>query len=73
MIGTGTTHSGLFHGTMGDRAYQEAQQQAMRDDVREPFLSLVSNQCLDRYFDTCKEAITENIHLYDMFQQYYSA
>ena len=50
---------------------EEETQQVMKDDVREPFLSLISNACLDRYFDTCKDAITANIRLDRMFRDAY--
>lgn len=43
----------------------------MKDEVRDPFLSLVSNRCLDRYFDECKDKITESIRLYRMFRNTY--
>ncbi len=44
----------------------------MKDDVRDPFLSLVSNKCLDHYFDLCKDKITESIRLYRMFKNTYN-
>ena len=50
---------------------KEEQECEMKDDVRDPFLSLVSNPCLDHYFDMCKEKITESIRLYQMFRNTY--
>ena len=51
---------------------EEEQERDMKDDVRDPFLSLVSNRCLDHYFDFCKEEITKNIRLYSMFKNTYN-
>lgn len=39
--------------------------------VREPFLSLISNETLDAYFETKKEEITGNIALCKMFKDKY--
>lgn len=50
---------------------EEEHASEMKDDVRDPFLSLVSNKCLDHYFDLCKDKITENIRLYCMFKNTY--
>ena len=51
---------------------EEESERDMKDDVRDPFLSLVSNKCLDHYFDFCKEKITQNICLYRMFKNTYN-
>ena len=50
---------------------EEETERNMKDDVRDPFLSLVSNKCLDHYFDLCKDKITERIRLYRMFKNTY--
>ena len=51
---------------------EEERERDMKDDVRDPFLSLVSNKCLDHYFELCKEKITQNIRLYRMFKNTYN-
>lgn len=51
---------------------QEEQACEMKDDVRDPFPSLISNECLDRYFELCKDRITESIRLYRMFKNTYN-
>ena len=43
----------------------------MSANVRDPFLSLVNNDCLDQYFDTDKERITQGIKLYQLFIDQY--
>lgn len=43
----------------------------MSDCVREPFLSLISNRCLEEYFLTCKDEITKPIKLYELFRESY--
>lgn len=50
---------------------QENQSLNMTPLVREPFLSLISNETLDAYFETKKEEITENIALCKMFKDKY--
>lgn len=60
-----------FVGNLKGWREEEETEQVMRDDVREPFLSLISNACLDRYFETCKDAITANIRLDRMFRDTY--
>lgn len=39
---------------------------------REPFLSLISNSCLDSYFDGQKDSITQEIRLSSMFKNQYN-
>lgn len=39
---------------------------------RDPFLSLISNKCLDQYFDKHKDEITQQIRLSSMFKDNYS-
>ena len=39
---------------------------------REPFLSLISNPCLDSYFEEQKDSITKDIRLYSMFKNQYN-
>lgn len=51
---------------------KEEKECEMKDEVRDPFLSLISNPCLDRYFDSCKDRITANIRLCRMFRNAYS-
>ena len=60
-----------YVGNLKEWRGEEEVERDMKDDVRDPFLSLVSNKCLDHYFDFCKERITENIRLYRMFKNTY--
>lgn len=39
---------------------------------RQPFMSLIDNDCLDKYFDSHKEKLTKDIRLYQLFLQNYS-
>ena len=50
---------------------EEAADSQMSDQVKEPFLTLISNSCLEHYFLTCKDQITEQIRLYEMFRHSY--
>lgn len=50
---------------------EEERDSQMSDLVREPFLSLVSNPCLDKYFEECKDKITSKIKLFEMFRHSY--
>ena len=50
---------------------EEILSSCMSDQVKDPFLTLISNTCLDRFFNTCKDQITENIKLYSMFRNSY--
>ena len=50
---------------------EESKESCMSDVVKEPFLSLLSNKCLDKFFNTCKDDITKNIKLYEMFNNSY--
>lgn len=50
---------------------QEAESLQMSPLVREPFLTLVSNETLDAYFEIQKEAITEGVALSKMFRDRY--
>lgn len=60
-----------FVGNLKEWRSEEDKDSAMKDDVRDPFLSLVSNKCLNQYFEMCKDRITENIKLYRMFKNTY--
>lgn len=60
-----------YVGNLKEWRGEEEVERDMKDDVRDPFLSLVSNKCLDHYFEFCKERITENIRLYRMFKNTY--
>ena len=61
-----------FIGNLREWRKEEERKSGMREDVRDPFLSLISNPCLDRYFDSCKDRITANIRLCRMFRNAYS-
>lgn len=50
---------------------EETEMLEMEPLTRDPFLSLISNDCLDQYFQTKRDAITENMHLYSMFRHEY--
>lgn len=60
-----------FVGNLKEWRLEEEVSREMKDDVRDPFLSLISNPCLDHYFELCKEKITESIRLYRMFRNTY--
>ena len=50
---------------------QELECLNMRPLVRDPFLTLISNECLDRYFEERKEEITQGMQLSRMFENKY--
>lgn len=60
-----------YVGNLREWRGEEEAEGDMKNDVREPFLSLISNKCLDHYFELCKERITENIRLDRMFRNTY--
>ena len=60
-----------YVGNLKEWREEEETDRMMKDDVRDPFLSLVSNPCLDRYFEQCKDRITDSIRLYRMFRNTY--
>ena len=60
-----------FVGNLREWREDEQTGSIMRADVRDPFLTLVNNGCLDRYFEACKERITQDIRLYAMFRDTY--
>ena len=51
---------------------QEDNMQKMTSMSRAPFLTLVSNECLDRYFEDQKEQLTQGIELSKMFKDKYN-
>lgn len=50
---------------------EETEMPEMMPLVRNPFLSLISNDCLDKYFQSKCDAITENLRLCSMFRNKY--
>lgn len=58
-----------YVGNLKEWRNEEETDRDMKDDVRDPFLTLVSNPCLDHYFELCKDKITESIRLYRMFRR----
>lgn len=50
---------------------QELESLKMRPLVRDPFLTLITNECLDRYFEERKEEITSGMQLSRMFENKY--
>ena len=60
-----------YVGNLHEWRVEEEKYSQMSDDTRDPFLSLVSNKCLDHYFEYCKDKITENIRLFRMFRNSY--
>ncbi len=50
---------------------EEEQSRRMDDSVREPFLSLIANQQLDKFFEDCKDEITKPVKLYELFRKSY--
>lgn len=60
-----------FLGNLRTWRDEEEKSSRMSDLVHTPFLSLVSNPCLDNYFDTFKDDITKDISLCDMFKDLY--
>ena len=61
-----------YVGNLREWRVEEETDRQMKDDARDPFLSLVSNSCLDRYFELCKDRITESIRLCRMFRNTYN-
>lgn len=57
-----------FVGNLKEWHKEEQLESNMNDNVRDPFLSLISNKCLDRYFEQCKDEITKELRLYQMFK-----
>ena len=51
---------------------QENESLKMTPLSRDPFLTLISNECLDKYFDDNKEKLTEGLELSKMFQDKYN-
>ncbi len=60
-----------YVGNLGVWRNEEKESSRMSDEVREPFLSLISNSCLDSYFESCKEEITKSLKLYELFAKSY--
>lgn len=44
----------------------------MTPPCKDPFLTLISNECLDRYFENNKDALTEGLELSRMFRDKYN-
>lgn len=51
---------------------QENESLKMTPLSRDPFLTLISNECLDKYFEDNKEKLTEGIELSRMFKDKYN-
>lgn len=51
---------------------QELESIKMTPLSRDPFLTLISNDCLDKYFEDNKEQLTENLELSRMFKDKYN-
>lgn len=68
-----TKYNGMrsYVGNLKTWRNQEVESLQMEPLVREPFLTLVSNETLDAYFETQKEAITEGVALSKMFKDKY--
>ena len=68
-----TKYNGMksYVGNLCTWRQEESLDSQMSDTVREPFLSLVSNKCLDKYFAEHKNEITGDIRLYSMFRDSY--
>ena len=47
---------------------EQAKIRDMNPDTRDPFISLLSNQTLDAYFDENAERLTKDVRLYSLFQ-----
>ncbi len=60
-----------YVGNLATWRTEETTAAVMSDNVHEPFLSLISNTCLDRYFAAHKDDITNDIRLYTMFKNSY--
>ena len=67
-------YSGMrsFVGNLRVWREEEGRVPEMSDQVSEPFLSVVSNEQLNRYFDECKQEITRSISLSQLFRNTYS-
>lgn len=51
---------------------QENESLKMTPLCKDPFLTLISNECLDKYFDDNKEKLTEGLELSKMFKDKYN-
>ena len=60
-----------YVGNLKEWRKQENESLKMSPLSRDPFLTLISNECLDRYFEDNKEKLTEGLELSKMFKDKY--